>query len=499
MIQEKKELKVYSIGNKMDGKRRLTFWLAAGLLAVMAVLTIASMSGASSAQASTLGQVKGQGEQGGDTGLVSEPVSPNGPLAVLYDQMNNASMYGVSSHISYVDSDYNDYAADDFIVPVGQSWTISQVEIQVDLPAGGSTIGYPNVYIYMDGGAGPGIQVYSIDQITPTSNQSNPHITLPINPHVSLPPGRYWLTVQGNLYPGGIGNWNWLARTTFSLYPGYWKNPGDGWDTGCVAWSYRHNCQGPLAIPLDHMFRLNGTIYSGATPTRTATRTPTRTPTSGGPTATPTATSQPSCPLQFTDVSQASTFYSYIRCLVCRGIVSGYADGTFRPGNDVTRGQIAKIVSNASGFSEAHSAQTFEDIPVNHTFYQYVERLASRGIIGGYACGGVGEPCGQSSKPYFRSNNNASRGQLAKIVCRAYNCSGSPVGQTFEDVAPNSTFYVEIEQLYWLGAINGYACGGAGEPCGAGNKPYFRPGGNVTRGQTAKIIANAFYPNCQTP
>ena len=39
-----------------------------------------------------------------------------------------------------------------------------------------------------------------------------------------------------------------------------------------------------------------------------------------------------------------------------------------------------------------------------------------------------------------------------------------------------------------------------GEPCVApGNRPYFRPGNNVTRGQTAKIVANTFFPGCSTP
>ncbi len=31
-----------------------------------------------------------------------------------------------------------------------------------------------------------------------------------------------------------------------------------------------------------------------------------------------------------------------------------------------------------------------------------------------------------------------------------------------------------------------------------GNKPYFIPGNNATRGQTSKIVANAFFPNCTT-
>ncbi len=54
------------------------------------------------------------------------------------------------------------------------------------------------------------------------------------------------------------------------------------------------------------------------------------------------------CTLTFTDVPPDNTFYTHVRCLACRGIISGYADGTFRPNNPVTRGQLAKMVSNAA-------------------------------------------------------------------------------------------------------------------------------------------------------
>jgi hypothetical protein len=40
--------------------------------------------------------------------------------------------------------------------------------------------------------------------------------------------------------------------------------------------------------------------------------------------------------------------------------------------------------------------------------------------------------------------------------------------------------------------INGYPCGGAGEPCGPDNLPYFRPGNSVGRGQLSKMAALAF-------
>jgi S-layer homology domain len=124
----------------------------------------------------------------------------------------------------------------------------------------------------------------------------------------------------------------------------------------------------------------------------------------------------------FSDVAPGSTFYNYIETLYNAGIVSGYGDGTFRPNNNVTRGQLSKMAVLAFGFNEPVSGQTFQDVAPGSTFYDYVQRLAGRGIISGYACGGAGEPCIlPGNRPYFRPNNNVTRGQIAKIIdaCRS--------------------------------------------------------------------------------
>jgi hypothetical protein len=247
------------------------------------------------------------------------------------------------------------------------------------------------------------------------------------------------------------------------------------------------------------------------TPSRTNTPLPTQTP--GGPTATrvptntPVPTSTPggptptACTLQFSDVPQGSTFYAFIRCLACRGIINGYADGTFKPNNNVTRGQLSKIVSNAAGFSENQPNQMFQDVPAGSTFFQYIGRLASRGFIGGYTCGGSGEPCvPPGNLPYFRPNNDSTRGQISKIVSNAAGYADTPGGQQFQDVPAGSTYYAYIYRLVSRSIMAGYPCGGAGEPCiPPGNLPYFRPNNNATRGQTSKIVANTFFPNCNTP
>jgi hypothetical protein len=200
-------------------------------------------------------------------------------------------------------------------------------------------------------------------------------------------------------------------------------------------------------------------------------------------------------------VAAGSTFYPFIHCLACLGIINGYPDGSFRPNNNVTRGQLSKIVSNSAGFAEAQSSQMFQDVAVGSTFQTYIGRLASRGYISGYPCGGVGEPCiAPGNLPYFRPNNNATRGQISKIVSNSAGFAEAHSTQSFQDVPVGSTFYDFIERLASRGVMSGYPCGSTGEPCIApDNLPYFRPNNNATRGQTSKIVSNTFFPDCNMP
>ncbi len=279
------------------------------------------------------------------------------------------------------------------------------------------------------------------------------------------------------------------------------------WDSGSLddgrQFGYTFYTPGTYAYHCTIHPSMTGTItVQPATPCPTSTSTATRTPTSPPSTSTSTAEATPtSCAITFTDVPSDSTFYTWIRCLACRNIISGYTDGTFRPGNEITRGQIAKMVSNSAGFSEDAGPQIYEDVPPGSPFYDWINRLSMRGHMGGYLCGLVPEePCiSPDNRPYFRPNASATRGQLAKIVANAAGLGGTPTGLFYTDVPDDHPFYEWIMRLTTLGVMSGYPCGGDGEPCDDANRPYFRPFANVTRGQASKIVANTFFPDCQTP
>jgi hypothetical protein len=90
---------------------------------------------------------------------------------------------------------------------------------------------------------------------------------------------------------------------------------------------------------------------------------------------------------------------------------------------------------------------------------------------------------------------------VAKIDASAagYNDPLPSGQQTFADVPPTHPFWAWIELVALHGVISGYTCGGPGEPCDGQNRPYYRAYAPATRGQTAKIVANTFFPNCVTP
>src|SRR5262249_52933353 len=113
------------------------------------------------------------------------------------------------------------------------------------------------------------------------------------------------------------------------------------------------------------------------------------------------------------------------------------------------------------------------------------------GVISGYSSS---PPC-PGEVPCFLPNNPVTRGQTAKFVSNAvgYTDSIPSTQQTFAAVPPSSPFWLYVERAALHGVIGGYT---SSPPC-AGGTPCFLPANAVTRGQTAKFISNAFYPNCQ--
>lgn len=194
----------------------------------------------------------------------------------------------------------------------------------------------------------------------------------------------------------------------------------------------------------------------------------------------------------FTDVNPDDWFYQYVNWMACNQIVGGYSDGTFRPNNSTTRAQTTKMLIGAFNLPlHVEGGPHFADMPADNPFYSFVETANYYGIIGGYACGRPSEPCDEANRPYFRPNYLVTRTQITKIVVLTaqqvnplrWELVVPPVA-TFLDVPTDNVFFPYVETAVANGIIQGYDCGGEGEPCPG---RYFRSQADATRAQISKI------------
>jgi hypothetical protein len=90
----------------------------------------------------------------------------------------------------------------------------------------------------------------------------------------------------------------------------------------------------------------------------------------------------------FTDVPLTHPFYTYVETAYSHGVISGYSDGTFRPQSNVTRAQIAKMIVAAQGWSlDTSGGPHFSDVTPANPFYAYIETAYHHNVITGYSDG----------------------------------------------------------------------------------------------------------------
>jgi len=177
-------------------------------------------------------------------------------------------------------------------------------------------------------------------------------------------------------------------------------------------------------------------------------------------------------PVTFVDVSSLNVFKEEIEALSSLGIINGYYDGTFRPNNPVTRGEFMKIVAGAAeaDVSSPSGIQSFRDVPTYHAFYKWIDYASRMGYSNGYSDGS------------FKPEAYITRYEAAVILLRFRGISPSitPTGSNmFIDItSPEMAGYTDA--AFDNGIFNG--------------RPdnTFGPQDKITRGETAKVAANAF-------
>jgi|SRR5690625_1534045 len=176
--------------------------------------------------------------------------------------------------------------------------------------------------------------------------------------------------------------------------------------------------------------------------------------------------------ISFNDVAPNNSFHSEITWMGLSGISTGYADGSFRPKNPITREAMAAFMYRLAG-EPAYTAPAksqFKDVDTSDTFYQEISWLNSTKITTGY------------SDKTFRPKSLITREAMAAFMYRYQQQPNVSYGgwPIFTDVAPNHKFDSEITWMATSGITTGYS--------ERGGCYTYRPGGNVTREAMAAFM-----------
>ncbi|PIC67257.1 Parasporal protein [Sporosarcina sp. P21c] len=166
----------------------------------------------------------------------------------------------------------------------------------------------------------------------------------------------------------------------------------------------------------------------------------------------------------FKDVPPSKHFADAVNELAERNIIGGYPDGTFKPGNSITRGQAAAIIAKMRGLDTSDvKGQKFKDVPASHGFYKAIVKMAEEGMIGGYPDGS------------FKPNEPIKRKNMAAILVKAFDLPRSvDVKNPFKGEVGITN---DVLVIYQLGITSGTS------------PTTFSPNASITRGQAAKMLA----------
>ena len=145
-----------------------------------------------------------------------------------------------------------------------------------------------------------------------------------------------------------------------------------------------------------------------------------------------------------------------------RAFLNGYTDGTFGPGQDMTRAEVAQMFYNLLLDKDVSGTAAFTDVPADMWCAEAVDTLASLGIVQG-----VGDGLYAPDRPITRAEFTVIAMRFADLDTGGENI--------FSDVSADDWFYAQVVGSIQYGWIQGYADG------------TFRPNNTITRAEVTAI------------
>ncbi len=194
-------------------------------------------------------------------GEVRRAISAAPGIVTLYDQNDDDSGVAVIS-TSFDDAgpiffEYNSYAADDFGVPSGHKWKIREVDVTGTYALGSDAPLQIEVLLYRSAkGLPSGFPIIDCWVSSFVENQGSFAVKLPKSCRTVLKGGRtYWLSLVPLMFQD---EWTWETRNSRNGKSAAWENPGNGFGTGCTAWTVMTSCISTDGVGPDFMFALKG-------------------------------------------------------------------------------------------------------------------------------------------------------------------------------------------------------------------------------------------------
>jgi len=170
----------------------------------------------------------------------------------------------------------------------------------------------------------------------------------------------------------------------------------------------------------------------------------------------------------FTDVSADSVYSTPLTYLKQKGVITGYADGSFKPEQTVNRAEALKLLIGGYSKPLKESGSSFPDVPSGAWYANYVSTALADGFVKGY-------PDGK-----FRPENTLNKAEALKIV------------HTIGDLTPSyTTIDPSIGQNEWYAPflLSSYDK----QLIDAGTPSSYALTGNMTRGELATILYRVLY------
>ena len=177
---------------------------------------------------------------------------------------------------------------------------------------------------------------------------------------------------------------------------------------------------------------------------------------------------------EFKDVPKNHSNYEAIQAIQQAGYITGYPDGTFRPGESIKRKHVAKLLNEALKLPALTGNEAaYIDIAKSNSYYTPIMKLTIAGIFSG----------GLDGK--FNPEAPMTRIQMAKVLDFAFDFNMT-VYDAFDDVKRSHWGYVHANALYSSGVAKG-------------DKGSFYPNRPVTRGHYAEFLHRALKADAAKP